>query len=71
MATLTDTYIAPASLRGYLTTQWHAFKDARAKRAVYNQTVSELQALSGRELADLGIGRGEIRALAYEAAYKS
>ncbi|MCL1629120.1 DUF1127 domain-containing protein [Roseibaca sp. V10] len=41
------------------------------QRAVYNQTLSELQALSNRELADLGIHRSEIPRLAAEAAFKS
>ena len=33
----------------------------------YRQTVSELSRLSNRELADLGINRGEIRAVARRA----
>ena len=41
---------------------------ARAK--VYRTTLEELKALSGRELADLGIHRSEIKRIAYEAAYK-
>ncbi|KAJ57378.1 hypothetical protein ACMU_02425 [Actibacterium mucosum KCTC 23349] len=41
---------------------------AAARRAIYNQTVRELSALSGRELADLGISRSEIRFLAKQAA---
>lgn len=44
------------------------FAAAAARRAIYNQTVRELSALSGRELADLGIARSEIRFLANEAA---
>ena len=35
----------------------------------YRRTVSELNSLNDRELADLGISRGEIGALAVEAAY--
>lgn len=45
------------------------WKDARAKRALYRQTIRELRALSTRELDDLGIGRGEIISLARQAAY--
>ena len=37
---------------------------------VYRQTLSELQALSQRELSDLGIHRSMIRSIAHEAAYK-
>jgi uncharacterized protein YjiS (DUF1127 family) len=40
-----------------------------ARRAVYNQTVRELLILSDRELADLGISRYDIPAVAREAAY--
>jgi uncharacterized protein YjiS (DUF1127 family) len=40
-----------------------------ARRAVYNQTVRELLILSDRELADLGISRYDIPAIAREAAY--
>lgn len=40
-----------------------------ARRAVYNQTVRELVALTDRELADLGIARSDIPAVAHEAAY--
>jgi uncharacterized protein YjiS (DUF1127 family) len=34
----------------------------------YNRTVSELEALSNRELADLGINRFDIKHIAREAA---
>jgi uncharacterized protein YjiS (DUF1127 family) len=33
----------------------------------YNRTVSELAALSNRELSDLGIARGDINRIAREA----
>lgn len=36
---------------------------------VYRRTLSELQELSGRELADLGINRSMITRIALEAAY--
>ena len=41
-----------------------------ARRRTYRQTVSELSALSDRELADLGIYRQDIHALAHQAAYE-
>lgn len=34
----------------------------------YSRTVSELEALSNRELADLGLGRADIYRVAREAA---
>lgn len=50
-----------------------AFRDAAAvalrQRQVYAQTVAELDALSQRELSDLGIDRSSIRSIAREAAY--
>lgn len=44
-------------------------KAAMARRAVYAQTLRELNALTDRELADLGIARASIPAVAHEAAY--
>jgi uncharacterized protein YjiS (DUF1127 family) len=38
-----------------------------AKRKMYNTTVSELSALTNRELADLGINRSAIKGIATEA----
>ena len=43
--------------------------DASAKRKVYRLTRAELSSLSNRDLADLGIGRSQIRGIALEAAY--
>jgi uncharacterized protein YjiS (DUF1127 family) len=43
--------------------------DAMAARKVYRTTLTELQQLDNRDLADLGISRSMIRAIAYEAAY--
>ncbi len=34
----------------------------------YSRTVAELESLSTRELADLGLGRSDIRRIAREAA---
>jgi uncharacterized protein YjiS (DUF1127 family) len=46
-----------------------AFAEARAQRKIYRQTRDELQNLSTRDLADLGIMRAEIPFIAYQAAY--
>ncbi|MBQ2259876.1 MAG: DUF1127 domain-containing protein [Loktanella sp.] len=43
--------------------------DKLAKRKVYMTTLRELQALSNRDLADLGLSRSDIRFIAMEAAY--
>jgi uncharacterized protein YjiS (DUF1127 family) len=42
---------------------------AIAQRRVYTRTVAELNALTDRELADLGISRLGITEIAREAAY--
>ena len=39
-----------------------------ARRNRINKTVSELSSLTNRELADLGISRGQIHSIAYETA---
>ncbi|MBI1171856.1 DUF1127 domain-containing protein [bacterium] len=41
------------------------------RRRVYNQTLYELQSLSDRDLADLGLNRTNIAEVAREAAYKA
>jgi uncharacterized protein YjiS (DUF1127 family) len=46
-----------------------SIRTALQRRRIYKQTVSELSALSSRELADLGISRTMINRLANEAAY--
>ena len=43
-------------------------KDAMARRRLFNQTLAELNGLTDRELADLGISRINIIDLAREAA---
>lgn len=48
------------------------FSDLRVtmvKRRMYNRTVAELEALTSRELSDLGLHRGTIRSAATEAVY--
>jgi uncharacterized protein YjiS (DUF1127 family) len=47
---------------------FETLKTRYAKWQRYNRTVSELEALSNRELADLGIARGDIYRVAREAA---
>lgn len=42
-----------------------------AERRMFRETVTELSALSNRELADLGISRSEIGRIAWEAAHGS
>jgi uncharacterized protein YjiS (DUF1127 family) len=59
---------APTIL-GRLANALASLRDAAAKRALYVATLRELKALSEHELADIGIRKGDLRRLAYEAAY--
>ena len=45
------------------------FVAARAQRKIYTTTLNELEMLSNRDLADLGIARSMIKSIAMEAAY--
>ncbi|WP_460274861.1 DUF1127 domain-containing protein [Celeribacter sp. ULVN23_4] len=40
-----------------------------ARYRVYRETMLELSSLEDRDLADLGMSRATLRAVAYEAAY--
>lgn len=57
--------VIPEGISGVL----KSVKAALERRAVYSRTVRELEALSDRELADLGIARVSIRDIAAQAAY--
>ncbi len=46
-----------------------SLRTAWARSRVYVRTYNELNALTSRELADLGISRSMVTRLAYEAAY--
>ena len=47
-----------------------AMQAAKARRAVYRRTFSELSRLSDRELSDLSIPRSHIRRIAVEESLK-
>ncbi|CTQ48847.1 DUF1127 domain-containing protein [Jannaschia donghaensis] len=57
------------TLRDRITTRIQTARADYAKWRVYRRTVNELEALSNRDLADLGLARGMIRSVAIEAAY--
>lgn len=69
MAYITDTRTSGLALAQRFAALREAFVAARAQRKIYNTTVSELEGLSNRELADLGISRSMIKAVATEAAF--
>ncbi len=58
-----------ASLMSRLASPLRSLAEAHEKRRQFNRTMRELQALDDRALMDLGLGRGDIPAVAYEAAY--
>ncbi|MCB1406412.1 MAG: DUF1127 domain-containing protein [Rhodobacteraceae bacterium] len=58
-----------SGLFGQITAAFAALGAAWHRSRVYVRTYNELNALSTRELADLGISRSMISRMAYEAAY--
>ena len=69
MAYVVSNRTARFSLGDYLGNVKASLKANLARRAIYRQTLNELNALTDRELVDLGISRFEVTALAHEAAY--
>ena len=71
MAAIAYTHNAAADLgfAGRLMAAIQHMQENRARRAIYRQTVRELNALTNRDLADLGISRSMIGRLAHEAAW--
>lgn len=59
----------PLGLRARARAWMAARADRAARRGVYRQTVRELEGMTHREMADLGLTRCDIHTLAYEAAY--
>ena len=69
MTAVSDFNAPTHSLRTIFAERFNTLREQMAKRATYRATVAELNTLSGRDLADLGIHRSSIRSIAYEAAY--
>lgn len=61
--------VAETGLRARLLNAVQHMQENRARRAVYRQTLRELNALTARDLDDLGISRSMITRLAHEAAW--
>ena len=57
-------------LRTFLVESFTTLRDRMARRATYRITVAELNSLSCRDLADLGIHRSAIKGIAVAAAYQ-
>ena len=71
MAAVAHAHNAAATdgLAGRLMAAIERMQENRARRVIYRQTVRELNALTNRDLADLGISRSMITRLAHEAAW--
>lgn len=69
MAYVNTSRVARKGLMDRLMTLKDTVTTALNQRQLYVRTMSELNALTDRELADLGISRMSIRELAQEAAY--
>ena len=70
MTTITDFSVASPARQASLVERITALREVIEKRTTYRKTVHELQGLSNRDLADLGIHRSAIKSIAYEAAYQ-
>ena len=71
MAFISDTRTSGVTLAERFASFRANLVEANAKRKVYNQTIAQLSDLTDRDLADLGIHRSAIGAIATEAAYGS
>ena len=69
MAYMNSTRVSGVGLVERITGLVKSARQAVARRAVYDQTVRELNSLTNRELADLGISRLNIHDVARVAAY--
>ncbi|SEP23079.1 Uncharacterized conserved protein YjiS, DUF1127 family [Salinihabitans flavidus] len=69
MALATQHSFARTGLGAWMAATVAAVTDTLRKRHAFRKTVTELSALSDRELADLGLNRSAIRSVAYQAAY--
>jgi uncharacterized protein YjiS (DUF1127 family) len=58
-----------AGLWDRLTAMMASVRETRHRRALYTRTLRELNALTDKELADLGIARIQITDVAREAAF--
>lgn len=69
MAYINTSATAEIGMSGRIATLVKSARAAMHRRRVYNQTLSELRALSNRELNDLGLSRSMISRVALEATY--
>jgi uncharacterized protein YjiS (DUF1127 family) len=68
MGSVNSTRAASSSFPDRVSAVANSIQGALARRRMFSQTARELNALTDRELADLGIQRADIRQIAIEAA---
>ena len=68
MAYFTDTNAAIAANPSRIAAFFDAIALKLRQRKAYRQTLNELFTMTARDLADLGLSRGDFRRLALEAA---
>lgn len=69
MAYNTETSFASPFFGDRVASLRDAWAEKLAKRKLYNKTLAELDSLSNRDLADLGMSRSTIKSVALEAVY--
>lgn len=70
MAFITENRTATVSIADRFSAFASNIAEAYAQRKLYNETYRELNALSNRDLADLGIHRSMIKSIALDAVAK-
>ena len=69
MAHVTDIRAPRSVLLDRVAAMLKSLAERHARHGIYRETVTELSALSDRELADIGLNRAQIRSVAKEHAY--
>ncbi|GGE36502.1 DUF1127 domain-containing protein [Actibacterium pelagium] len=69
MAHAAQTAYSGLSIAGYISQAIANFRENLATRKLYLDTINELQSLDDRDLADIGISRGQIEDIARAHAY--
>jgi len=69
MTTQTATFFALPDVAARFATLCTQIRTAADQRKVYRKTLAELENLTSRDLADLGIAPSSIKQIAYDAAY--
>lgn len=68
MTYFTDTNVAVSAQPSRIAAFFDALTLKMRQRKVYNQTFNELCTMTSRDLADLGLSRGDFRRISKEAA---